>query len=75
MVLLYNITIDKVGKSKHNKTLLTLLRSQQIDNMFRPKHVVYILTPYKEGPKHVVYRLTLYKEGPKHVYLLTPYTL
>jgi hypothetical protein len=30
----YNISIDKVGKSKHNKTLLRC-RSQKKDNMFR----------------------------------------
>jgi hypothetical protein len=31
----YNISIDKVGKAKHNKTLLRY-RSQKKDNMFRP---------------------------------------
>ena len=31
----YNISIDKVGKSKHDKTLLRY-RSQNKDNMFRP---------------------------------------
>ena len=31
----YNISIDKVGKSKHNKTLLRY-KSQKNDNMFRP---------------------------------------
>jgi hypothetical protein len=29
------ISIDKVGKSKHNKSLLRY-RSQKIDNMFQP---------------------------------------
>ena len=31
----YNISVDKVAKSKHNKTLLRY-RSQKKDNMFRP---------------------------------------
>jgi hypothetical protein len=32
---IYDISIDKVGKSKHKKTLLRY-RRQKKDNMFRP---------------------------------------
>jgi len=38
----YNISIDKVGKSKHNKTLLRY-RSQKKDNMFRPLYYKAII--------------------------------
>jgi hypothetical protein len=41
-IFLIQISIDKVGKSKHNKTLLRH-RSQKKDNMFRPLYYKAII--------------------------------
>jgi hypothetical protein len=61
----YNISIDKVGKSKHNKTFLRY-RNQKKDNMFRPFYYKAIISSdlvspddglIIKGPKHVVFLL------------------
>jgi hypothetical protein len=41
----YNISIDKVGKSKHNKTLFKYRIQNDVLTIKGPKHVVFLLTP------------------------------